>query len=124
MNNEDSSTAMLVVLRHAPHGSSWLREGLDVALVGAAFGQTVNLLFLGEGVQALMKDQQKGPLGQKGTHPTLDMLAMYDIDTLLVDADSLAQRGLTEADLQLPVTLITTSQLPFLFTQYAPVFNF
>ena len=124
MNNADSTTAMLVVLRHAPHGSSWLREGLDVALVGAAFGQTVDLLFLGDGVQALIKGQQQGPLGQKGTHPTLDMLAMYDIETLLVDVESLAQRGLTEADLQLPVTLITASQLPHLFAQHTPVFNF
>nr|WP_298372811.1 sulfurtransferase complex subunit TusC [uncultured Halomonas sp.] len=124
MNNEDSTKTMLVVLRHAPHGSSWLREGLDVALVGAAFGQTVDLLFLGDGVQALVKSQQQGPLGQKGTHPTLDMLAMYDIDTLLVDAESLAQRGMTEADLQLPVTLVTTSQLPHLFSRHAPVFNF
>ncbi|WP_253273029.1 sulfurtransferase complex subunit TusC [Halomonas sp. PR-M31] len=115
---------MLVVLRHAPHGSSWLREGLDVALVGAAFGQTVDLLFLGDGVQALVKGQQQGPLGQKGTHPTLDMLAMYDIDTLLVDAESLAQRGMTEADLQLPVTLVTASQLPHLFSRHASVFNF
>ncbi|WP_227370624.1 sulfurtransferase complex subunit TusC [Halomonas sp. M20] len=124
MNNADSSTAMLVVLRHAPHGSSWLREGLDVALVGAAFGQSVSLLFLGDGVQALIKGQQKGALGQKGTHPTLDMLAMYDIDTLLVDADSLAQRGLAEDDLQLPVTLIASSQLLRVFSRHAPVFNF
>lgn len=124
MNNADSKTPMLVVLRHAPHGSSWLREGLDVALVGAAFGQSVSLLFLGDGVEALISGQQQGPLGQKGTHPTLDMLTMYDIDILLVDADSLAERGLSEADLQLPVTLIASPQLPCVFSRHAPVLNF
>ncbi|MGC3874378.1 sulfurtransferase complex subunit TusC [Halomonas sp. GXIMD04776] len=124
MKNDELSTGMLVVLRHAPHGSSWLREGLDVALVGAAFGQTVSLLFLGDGVEALISGQQQGALGQKGTHPTLDMLAMYDIDTLLVDAESLAQRGLTEADLQLPVTQVSPGELPDVFSRHAPVFSF
>lgn len=122
--SETPQTPMLVVLRHAPHGSSWLREGLDVALVGAAFGQTVSLLFLGDGVEALVAGQQSGPLGQKGTHPTLDMLAMYDIDTLFVDAESLARRGLTMEDLQLPVTLVEAASLPDLFASHAPIFNF
>ncbi|SHF72940.1 tRNA 2-thiouridine synthesizing protein C [Modicisalibacter ilicicola DSM 19980] len=122
--SDRSPMPMLVVLRHAPHGSSWLREGLDVALVGAAFGQSVTLLFIGDGVEALVKGQQTGPLGQKGTHPTLDMLAMYDIETLLVDAESLAQRGLIETDLQLPVTLVAPERLPSLFAHHAPVFNF
>ena len=43
----------LVIIRHAPYSSNALREGLDVALVAAAFGQAVNLLFLGQGVLAL-----------------------------------------------------------------------
>lgn len=116
--------AMLVVLRHSPHGSSWLREGLDTALVGAAFGHAVSLLFLGDGVEALAAGQQAGPLGQKGTHPTLDMLAMYDIDTLLVEAQAMAQRGLTENDLHLPVTLVDDARLPALFASHALIFNF
>ena len=115
---------MLVVLRHAPHGSSWLREGLDVALVGAAFGQAVTLLFLGDGVEALVRHQQAGPLGQKGTHPTLDMLAMYDIDDVRVDAESLAERGLTPDDLHLSVTPVAAEALPGLFAQHGPIFTF
>lgn len=115
---------MLVVLRHAPHGSSWLREGLDVALVGAAFGQAVTLLFLGDGVEALVRNQQAGALGQKGTHPTLDMLAMYDIEKLLVDNESLAERGLELDDLQLSVIPIGAQALPALFAEHAPIFNF
>lgn len=94
---------LLVVLRHAPHGSQWLREGLDVAFVAAAFGQSVGLLFQGDGVYALLDDQQAGALGQKGTHPQLAMLEMYDIDTLWVSATALSERGLTVDDLMLPV---------------------
>lgn len=122
--NDTSQKSILVVLRHAPHGSSWLREGLDTALVGAALGQRVSLLFLGDGIDALVKGQQKGPLGQKGTHPTLDMLAMYDIDNVLVDADSLVVRGVSSEELQIPATLVEASELPSLFATHSTIFNF
>lgn len=102
----DFEQDLLVVLRHAPHGSQWLREGLDVALVAAAFGKRVALLFQGDGVFALLKDQQAGALGQKGTHPQLAMLEMYDIDTLWVSKSALETRGLSANDLMLPVTLL------------------
>ncbi|WP_136067737.1 sulfurtransferase complex subunit TusC [Modicisalibacter radicis] len=120
----DDPQTMLVVLRHAPHDSSWLREGLDVALVAAALGQDVTLLFLGDGVEALRSGQQAGPLGQKGSHTTLDMLAMYDIEDIRVDAASLAARGLTVAELDWPVTPVTSDVLPGLFATSASVFNF
>jgi tRNA 2-thiouridine synthesizing protein C len=103
---EPTPTDLLVILRHAPHGSSWLREGLDAALVAAAFGRGVSLLFMGEAVTALVRGQQAGPLGQKGTAATLEMLEMYDINTLLVEEAALEALGLGQADLMLPVTLL------------------
>lgn len=111
---DPASTApqdLLVVLRHPPHGSQWLREGLDVALVAAAFGQRVGLLFQGDGIYALLDGQQAGALGQKGTHPQLAMLEMYDIDKLWVSAASLSQRGLTLDDLMLPVLPLDEGEL-------------
>jgi len=115
---------LLVILRHGPHGSSWLKEGLDAALVAAAFGQRVALLFMGEGVTALVRDQQVGPLGQKGTAPTLEMLAMYDIETLLVDAPSLAQFGLSPEALMLEVTCVSSEALPALLAGQRQVLTF
>ncbi|MDR5865833.1 sulfurtransferase complex subunit TusC [Halomonas koreensis] len=100
-DHDSADGELLVILRHAPHGSSWLREGLDAALVAAAFGQRVSLLFMGEGVMALVDGQEAGPLGQKGTAPTLRMLEMYDIDALWVEREALAARGLDEAALML-----------------------
>jgi len=94
---------LLVVLRHPPHGAHWLREGIDVALVAAAFGQRVGLLFQGDGVYALLEGQQAGALGQKGTYPQLAMLEMYDIESLWVSAAALSERGLSIDDLMLPV---------------------
>lgn len=115
---------LLVILRHSPHGSSWLREGLDVALVAAAFGQTVSLLFQGDGVLALAKGQQSGPLGQKGTAATLDMLAMYDIESLYIDAEALTRFGLHADALQLPATWVDADAVKSLLNRHQQVLTF
>ena len=109
---------LLIVLRHPPHGSQWLREGLDVALVAAAFGQRVGLLFQGDGVYALLKDQQVGALGQKGTHPQMAMLEMYDIDTLWASETALAERGLSVDDLMLPVVPLNAEAVAECFARH------
>lgn len=102
---------LLVILRRGPHGSSHLREGLDTALVAAAFGRSVTLLFMGEGVTALVAGQEAGALGQKGTAATLEMLEMYDIDRLLVEASALERFGLAEEDLMLETTSIPQTSI-------------
>lgn len=115
---------LLVILRHGPHGSSWLREGLDAALVAAAFGRRVTLLFMGEGVTALVPGQQRGPLGQKGTAPTLEMLEMYDIETLLVEAEALSRLGLDVDGLMLPARGVEAAELSTLPSAHSLVLTF
>ncbi|PWV80608.1 DsrE family protein [Halomonas sp. A11-A] len=115
---------LLVILRHAPHGTSWLREGLDAALVAAAFGRRVTLLFMGEGVTALVPGQAGGPLGQKGTAPTLEMLEMYDIDTLLVEEEALARFGLVVEGLMLSARAVAAAELPALTAAHSLVLTF
>lgn len=115
---------LLVILRHAPHGSGWLREGLDAALVAAAFGQSVTLLFQSDGVLALARGQQAGALGQKSTAPTLDMLTMYDIESLYYVEDALASFGLTQQDLQLPASGIPVAAIPELLVGHKQILTF
>ncbi|WP_280562023.1 MULTISPECIES: sulfurtransferase complex subunit TusC [unclassified Chromohalobacter] len=115
---------LLVMLRHAPHGGLWLREALDLALVGAAFGQSVSLLLMGDGVWALLQGQGPGPLGQKGSQSTFEMLEMYDIERLYVDVDSLEARGLTRDDLLLPVIGVSTPELSTVLAGHRQIFNF
>ncbi|CAM3970482.1 sulfurtransferase complex subunit TusC [Vreelandella rituensis] len=115
---------LLVILRHGPYGSSWLREGLDVSLVAAAFGQKVSLMFLGEGVLALMPGQAKGAPGQKATAPIIDMLAMYDIDRLLVCSDDLQRMGLQADELCAAVEVISGENVSAELDRHRSVFNF
>lgn len=124
MTEDTPSAELLVILRHAPHGSSWLKEGLDVALVAAAFDRRVTLLFMGEGVTALLEGQQAGPLGQKGTAATLEMLEMYDIDSLVVEKRSLDALGLSGDQLMLPTREVTEAGIAALVASHALVLNF
>ena len=122
--HDDPLRDLLVILRHAPHGSSWLKEGLDAALVAAAFGQSVALLFMGEGVTALMPGQGPGPLEQKGTAATLEMLEMYDIETLLVDAETLSMLGLSSDELMLDATPVSGAAISEALSAHRLVLTF
>jgi len=124
MQDATPKADLLVILRHAPHGSSWLKEGLDVALVAAAFDRRVTLLFLGEGITALLDGQQAGPLGQKGTAPTLVMLEMYDIDGLLVEARAMDRLGLASEQFMLPARCVADDEIAALVAGHTLVLNF
>lgn len=117
----DTPVSLLIVVRHAPHGTSWLREALDLALVGATFGCKVALHFCDEGVMALVEGQGAGALGQKGTAPTLDVLALYDIERLYVDESSLSERGL---DTEALAHEVEFAELAELVREYDRVFTF
>lgn len=114
----------LIVIRHAPHSSNSLREGLDTALVAAAFGQQVSLLFMGQGVFALLKDQTVGAPGQKATLPTIDMLEMYDINQLFIPVESLKTLNINASMLVEKVTLLPSEELPSLFNRYSHILIF
>lgn len=118
------SENLLVIIRHAPYSSNLLREGLDAALVAAAFGQPVDLLFLGQGIMALVKEQGSGAPGQKASLPTMDMLEMYDIENLWTSEASLAAIGVPLAALRDNVRLLKPEAMPAFMQQYSHVLNF
>ncbi|MCM5703509.1 sulfurtransferase complex subunit TusC [Larsenimonas salina] len=93
----------LILIRHAPHGTSFAREGIEAALVGGAMGMAVDIVFAGDGVFCLLPDQSAGALGQKGTLPMIKALPMYDIETIFVDRVALQQRGLEVSALAVDV---------------------
>lgn len=119
-----SVETLLVVIRHAPHSSNVLREGLDAALVAAAFGKPVHLLFMGQGVMALLKEQGSGAPGQKATLPIIDMLEMYDIDKLMVPEETLRTMNIPSDQLVEGITLLAGDEVATLFQQHSHILNF
>lgn len=75
------------------------REQLDIGLMAAAFGQTVTLVFLGDGVYQLLAEQQPDAIGAWDHSKIYAGLDLYDIDELVVESESLAARSLAESDL-------------------------
>jgi tRNA 2-thiouridine synthesizing protein C len=89
----------LCVNRTAPHGTITAQESLEVVLIGAAFEQDIRLAFVDDGVFQLVKGQNTAAAGLKNFAAAYRALGDYDIRFLYVEAESLAARGLTAADL-------------------------
>lgn len=112
----------LFVMREAPHQGVKLQELLDVVLITAAFDQSVSLLFLDNGVFQLKKNQQPASAGLKDTLAILSALELYEINELVVEVESMQQRGLQMADLALPVISILREELAAYFEQFDVVY--
>lgn len=115
---------LLIVIRSAPHDGIRLRESLDVLLVGAVFGRPVVPLFMGQGVLALLPGQQPGAPGQKSTLPIIQMLEMYDIDTLYLPDDDAKRQGLSPPDFVAGARMLDAGQVQSLFHDARHVLTF
>ena len=89
----------LYVNRKAPYGTVYALESLEVVLIGAAFEQDVQLLFMDDGVFQIAKGQDTAESGMKNFSPTYTALGDYEVTKMYVDKQSLAERGLTVDDL-------------------------
>jgi tRNA 2-thiouridine synthesizing protein C len=105
------SKKFLYVNRRAPYGSIYALESLEVVLIGAAFEQDVSLAFLGDGVYQLTKGQDTKGLEVKNFSPTFRALEDYDVTQLYVEREALEARGLTEADLVVPVEVVSAERM-------------
>jgi len=114
----------MYINRRAPYGTIYALEGLEVALVGAAFEQDVSMVFIDDGVFQLKKEQDTIETGMKNFSPTYRALEMYDVEKLYVEKESLEARGLSEDDLLVPVQVLEATALAELIDTQDVVLNF
>ncbi|MGB0130883.1 sulfurtransferase complex subunit TusC [Chlorobium sp.] len=110
MENENVKKIMHV-LRHAPHGTIYSYEGLEMILIMAAYEQDLSVVFIGDGVYAIKKNQDTAGIGIKGFAKTFMALDGYDVEKLYVDRLSLEERGLSEEDLLVDVEVLDSSAI-------------
>jgi sulfur relay (sulfurtransferase) DsrF/TusC family protein len=96
--------------RHAPFSTNHLAEMIRTSAMTVALGTPVRLLFVEEGVRALVRDQEPHRLG-----PPIEQLLQGIISPespALVHRGSLAHRSIRAEDLieSLPVALIGTDE--------------
>jgi len=99
------------VMRRAPHGSIYSYEGLETALIVAAYEQDLSLIFTGDGVFALIAAQDTSALGVKGFIKTYRALDGYDVNKIYVDRESMERRGLKPEDFIIPVEIKEAAQI-------------
>jgi tRNA 2-thiouridine synthesizing protein C len=114
----------MFVNRKAPYGTIYALESLEVVLITATFDQDVSLVFIDDGVYELVKGQQTKGIGVKNFSPSYRALEGYDVEKLYVDSASLTQRGLTEADLLVPVELLDAQQMGQLMAEQDVILSF
>ena len=125
-DEHDGSTVkrFLYVNRKAPHGTIYAHESLEVVLIGAAFEQDVSLAFVGDGVYQLVKGQDTKGLEVKNFAPAFRALDDYDVNKLYVEEEALRARGLTEADLIVPVQLVSAERMAEIMENQDVVLSF
>ncbi|NTW83365.1 MAG: sulfurtransferase complex subunit TusC [Chlorobiaceae bacterium] len=102
---------ILHVMRHAPHGTVYTYEGLEMILIMAAYEQDLTVVFIGDGVYALKKEQDTSEIGIKGYARTFSALGDYDVEKLYVDRISLEERGLTLDDLVVGAEVLESAEI-------------
>ncbi|AEY02953.1 intracellular sulfur oxidation protein DsrF [Oceanimonas sp. GK1] len=99
------------IFRTAPHGSAAGREGLDAVLATSALSEALAVFFMDDGVYQLKREQAPAAIHGRDYAPTFGLLELYDIEQVYVCAASLAERGLTLADLCIDAQACDTGEL-------------
>lgn len=100
-----------LICHHSPYGGSQARELIDIALAGAAFEQSISLVFMGAGALQLIENQNPAAIEQKNLAKMLAMLALYDVDNILVHDKALTQFQLSEAQFATQIKVVDNKAL-------------
>lgn len=96
----------------------------EVAMTAAIFDQPVSLIFCGDGVTQLLKNQDGNGLNQKSLAQLFPALELYDVKHIYVEEAALQERELNLQDLLLPVTLVQAAAIRSMITESHTVFIF
>ncbi|WP_038181301.1 sulfurtransferase complex subunit TusC [Vibrio rhizosphaerae] len=115
---------LIYVFQHAPHGRSSGREGVDALLAASAYSENIAVVFIGDGVLQLLQGQETDEILSKNYAPMLKLLDLYDIDQVFVSQRALTQRGVTQDDLIIPVTVVQDDTLTEILHQADKILSF
>ena len=112
----------MFVNRKAPYGSIYALEALEMVLISAAFEQNAVIAFIDDGVYQIVKGQDAKAAGMKNFSPAFGVIEMEkedadedpDIDMvwrIVVERDSMEQRGLTAEDFSIAVEVLDSAEL-------------
>ena len=118
-----SKSSISFISRNAHYGSYRANLCLDMALACAVFEQDVNYVFLDDGVYQLLKGQDGAAILNKTLGSALETLALYGIENVYADQQSLKKRGIDIAALLPGMQMIESDTISKLIENSDTVFN-
>ena len=115
---------VVVLLRKAPYGRVYTAEAFRTIMGIAVFEMDICVVFMDDGVYALMKNQDPEKLDMKPLGDGFPMLKDFNVNRFVVHDKSLADRGLTLDDLVLEVEVASGDQIAKIFEDYGKVLPF
>ena len=100
-----------VLMRKAPYGSVYTAEGFRTIMGIAVFEMDISVVFMDDGVYALVEGQDPAKLDMKPLGDGFPMLREFGVSRFYVHDESLAERGLMPADLVMEVDLVDGAQI-------------
>jgi tRNA 2-thiouridine synthesizing protein C len=119
-----SIAKLLYVFEHGPYSRAAGQEALDAALIGAAFEQSVSVLFIHNGVFQLKSDQSAQNSDIKQYTKAFRALEDFGVEAVYVHDLSLKARGLELENLQVDANVIDSDDIRELMSEQARVFTF
>jgi tRNA 2-thiouridine synthesizing protein C len=90
----------------------------------AVFEMDISVVFLDDGVYALVKDQNPDKLDMKPLGDGFPMLSEFGVHRFYVHAESLSERGLTTDDLVMDVEVVDSAQVAQILSTAGKVLPF
>lgn len=113
----------LLINQSTPFNNYAAQGSLDLAFALSTFEQSVELLFLGDGVLQLLKNQDPNCIYRKNFIASFKALAMYDISAIYVDAASMQAKKIRSDDLIIAVELVNTANIIKIMAAANMIFN-
>lgn len=125
---EGKKKRFMFLNRKAPYGTIYALEILETVLISAAFEQNAVIAFIDDGVYQIMQGQDTGAIGMKNFSRTYGVVEMEkedadedpDLDIewrIVVERESLEQRGLTADDFVIDVEVLDREELSQLMNE-------
>ena len=103
---EQMGNTVAVLMRKAPYGSVYTAEGFRSMIGIGVFEMDLSVLFVDDGVYALVKGQNPAGLDMKPLGEGFPTLPDFGVTQFYVHDRSLSERGLTPDDLVMAVEIV------------------
>jgi len=106
VREEEMANTVAVLMRKAPYGSVYTAEGFRSMMGVGVFELDIRVLFVDDGVYALVKGQNPAALDMKPLGDGFPTLSEFGVTQFYVHDRSLSERGLASKDLVMDVQVV------------------